>query len=169
MTRDTRIERGPLALGLWLMTVGVILALARLDLVEIHDVAPWWPLVVVAAGIGVATLGGAGESRRNGVWISLVGCWLLVNTLELGGFRWWSSWPLMVMMVGALQLVWPTADRDRAGGFITLAIGGWLLISVHGWFGLGWGTSWPILLVLMGAGMVIKAFARATNVARRTS
>lgn len=161
MSSDFRIDRGPLTLGVALMAIGVVLVLARFDLVAVSEIAPWWPLLMVGGGLAVVVLGGRAEDRRAGLWIAVVGGWLLVNTLELGGFGWWSSWPLMVMLVGALQIAWPAGDQDRAGGFVTLAIGTWLLTSVRGYFGLDWGTSWPILLVLAGAGMVVKAFERA--------
>lgn len=167
MHDETNIERAPLLAGLGLIAVGALLALARFDLLRISGLAPWWPLALFAVGGVVAATGERPKALRTGLWLSLVGCWLLVNTLELGGFRWWTSWPLMVMLVGAFQLAWPDEGEDRGGGFMTLAIGAWLLATTQSWFGLGWRDSWPILLVLAGIATLLKAFTQARRAAAR--
>lgn len=163
----TGIDRAPLAIGLALMVAGAVLALARLDVLELSRVGPWWPLVMVAAGLVGAAAGEGPKAWRTGLWVALIGGWLLVNTLELGDFRWWNSWPLVVMLAGAFQLLWPDDGEERSGGVFTLAIGAWLLVSTHGWFGLDWSDSWPIVLVIAGLGMVVKAAAQARGRARR--
>ena len=169
MYEETKFERGPLVAGVSLIAAGAYLALARFDVLDQLELAPFWPLVVIAAGAAAAALGERPKALRTGAWIALVGCWLLANTLELGGFRWWTSWPLMVMLVGAFQLAWPDEGEERSGGLMTLVIGTWLLISTRGYFGLGWRDSWPILLVLAGISMVLKAATTARRAARRQS
>lgn len=169
MYDETKIERGPLVAGVSLMAAGGYLVLNRLDVFDRLELAPFWPLMVVAIGAVAAAVGERPKALRTGAWIALVGCWLLVNTLELGGFRWWTSWPLMVMLVGAFQLLWPDQGEERSGGLMTLVIGAWLLLTTRGAFGLGWGESWPILLVLVGISMVVKAATTARRAARRQS
>jgi hypothetical protein len=143
------------------------MALAQLDVLEITGVAPWWPLAVVATGLVTSLSRRGSEAMRTGVWVAFIGCWLLVNTLGLGPFRWWNSWPLIVMAAGAFRIAWPGRDEDRGGGFPILAIGTWLLVSTHGWFGLGWSDSWPVLLVLVGLSMVLRAVVHGLSAARR--
>jgi hypothetical protein len=167
MNDETKMERGPLYAGIALMCVGTILVLAKLDVLEMFAGMPLWPLVLFVAGGVVAATGEKPQSLRTGAWLAIVGCWLLVNTMELGGFRWWNSWPLMVMAAGAFQLLWPADKQERSGGLMTLMIGIWLLVTVRGWFGLGWNDSWPILLVLVGISMVVKAITHSRAAAGR--
>jgi hypothetical protein len=169
MHQRSNIDRAPLGFGVALIALGTLMTLSRLDLLAVSSLAPWWPLALFAVGGGVAALGERPKALRTGVWLSLVGCWLLVNTLQLAGFRWWTSWPLMVMLAGAFQLFWPDEGEERGGGFMTLAIGTWLLATTQGWFGLGWRDSWPILLVLAGIATLLKALTQARAAARRRS
>jgi hypothetical protein len=160
MEHNAKIERRPLAAGVGLMIAGSLLAVAQLDLLEVSELVPLWPLIVVGVGVAMATAGGR-DARRSGAWVALIGAWLLVNTLEVGGFNWWTSWPLVVILAGAFEVAWPNAGEARGSGLFTIAIGVWLLVATQGWFGLGWRDSWPVLLVLVGSSMVGRALLQA--------
>jgi hypothetical protein len=62
-----------------------------------HD---WWPLIVVAIGVG--KLAGGGRRRRSGLWLIFVGLWLLANTHRFFGLTWNSSWPILVIGFGVM-------------------------------------------------------------------
>jgi hypothetical protein len=140
-----------------LVVVGVLFTLFELDLVAWSRVGDWWPLVVVAAGVGRIVAAGEGKGRRSGVWVILVGLWLQLTTLHLFDFGWSDSWPLLIIAGGLFDVLWPTPEDDRYNGFVWLAVGGWLLLTVRHYFDLTWRDSWPLLLVFVGVAIVLKA------------
>jgi hypothetical protein len=158
---DSRVDTSILGLGLGLVALGLALTLAQLDLIHLEGLASFWPLVVVLfGGWRLATARGR-RLRRGGLWIALVGIWLLVNTLQLFGLFWHDSWPLLMVFLALLRIAWPEGDEDRGGGLVLLAVGGWLLLTVTHAFGLQWQTAWPLLLVFVGLSCMVKALLRA--------
>jgi hypothetical protein len=103
----------------------------------------------------------AEAARRSGAVLVVVGCWQLINTLELWGFHWSNSWPLMPLFLGLLWLAWPFGDEDRGAGAVMAGVGLWLLCNTRDLFGLTWSNSWPLLLVFVGLSMVVRAIVQA--------
>lgn len=106
--------------GLILITLGVIFFLSQQDVWEFDGMRHWWPLIVVAIGVG-KLIGGGAERRGGGLWLLFVGAWLLANTNRWFGLHWGNSWPVMIIGVG-LMLTWralfqrreqPEASHDR--------------------------------------------------------
>ncbi len=158
---ETRIDTSLLGWGVALVLAGLALTLVQLDLIHVEGVARFWPLLVIGGGIWQLATARKPKKRRDGVWIVLVGLWLLVNTLELFGLFWHNSWPVLMILIALLRIAWPDADEDRGGGFVLLAVGTLLLLTVTHTFGLDWRTAWPLLLVMVGISYVIKALLRA--------
>lgn len=157
----SRVDRQTFFWGILLLTAGIVLGLAELALLAYADLWEWWPLALVAFGLGRLITCPNTKCRRTGVWLALVGCWLLLNTLSLFGFHWSDSWPLLLIGGGLLDVVWPTPDDDRYDGFVWLAIGGWLLLNTRDILDFTWRDSWPLLLVFVGAAIVLKALLQA--------
>lgn len=151
------IEFGKLGWGVALVGVGVLLLLDRLDLFYLDRYWRYWPLIILVAGVVALAGARTAEKRRSALWLTGIGLWLLVNTLELLGFWWHDSWPLVVILAGAVDLVQPKPGDHRAGGLWLLAIGGWLLITTQGLWGFTWSNSWPLLLIAVGALLVVRA------------
>jgi hypothetical protein len=167
--RDATIDRPMLLGGIALAAVGVLLALARLDVVSGEALAPWWPLFL--AGFGAYRLATRrGEERRGGAWLMVVAAWLLLNTLRLGGLWWSNSWPLLPLLLGLFQIAWPEAKGERFGGFLLAGIGLWLLLATRHVIGLDLSTSWPLVLVFGGSAIALRALTQAwTRAAGRRS
>jgi hypothetical protein len=164
--RDSTIDRSMLLGGIALALVGLLLTLAKLDLVSREVLAPWWPLAL--AGIGAYRLATReGEVRRGGAWLMVVAAWLLLNTLRLGGFWFANSWPLLPLMLGLFQIAWPEAKADRFGGFVLAGIGTWLLLATRHVMGLELATSWPLVLVFVGVAIALRALVQAWSRAAR--
>lgn len=151
------IDFSKLAWGVVLVGFGVLLLLDRLDLLYLDRYWRYWPLILVA--LGVVSLAGAAtpEKRRSALWLTGIGLWLLVNTLELFGFWWHDSWPLVVMLAGVVDLVQPKRRGSRWSGAWPLAIGFWLLVNVRELWGFSWDNSWPLILIVVGALLVLRA------------
>ena len=161
MEPDTRIDRSVLGFGLALVVAGLILTLVKLDLIHLAGLSRLWPLVVVGAGVAHMVSATKPKKRRAGLWIALVGVWLLVNSFQLFGLFWHNSWPVLMILLGLLRIFWPGDNEDRAGGLVVLSVGTWMLLVVTHTFGLEWRTAWPLLLVLVGLSMVVRAVLQA--------
>ena len=158
MEPDTpRIDRSVLGFGVALVLAGLALTLVQLDLIELAGIGRLWPLFVIGAGGWHLATAKKPRQRRAGLWIAMVGLWLLVNSLQLFGLFWHNSWPLLMILLALLRIAWPDDNEDRAGGLLLLSVGIWMLLVVTHTFGLEWQTAWPLLLVLVGLSMVVRA------------
>ena len=161
MEPETRIDRSALGFGVALVVAGVVLTLVKLDLIHVEGLSRLWPLFVVGTGVAQMVSATKPKKRRAGLWIAMVGVWLLVNSLQLFGLFWHNSWPVLMILVGLLRVAWPGDNEDRAGGLVVLSVGIWCLLVVTHTFGLEWRTAWPLLLVLVGLSMVVRALLQA--------
>ena len=161
MEPDTRIDRSVLGFGVALVVAGLVLTLVKLDLIHLEGLSRLWPLFVVGAGIAQMVSANKPEKRRAGLWIAMVGAWLLVNTFQLFGLFWHDSWPVLMILLALLRIFWPGDNEDRTGGLVLLSVGTWMLLVVTHTFGLEWRTAWPLLLVLVGLSMVVRALLQA--------
>ena len=88
--------------GLILIALGVAFLLGQQGLFGVAGVRDWWPLIVVAIGVG-KLVGGSGRRRRGGLWLVFVGLWLLANTNHYFGLDWHNSWPIMLIGGGVMM------------------------------------------------------------------
>ena len=132
---------GQLIAGVIVAALGVLLLFERVIGLEFYGIWQLWPLVLV--GIGVARMGGNTERKRSGLFLLLIGFWLLVNTLELFDLDWGTSWPLLLILLGIGKLIYPERD-GRSGGILLILIGLWATVNVLELWGLYWDTSWPL-------------------------
>lgn len=86
--------------GLILITLGAVFFLSQQGFWEFDGLRHWWPLIVVAIGVG--KLLGGDERRGGGLWLIFVGSWLLANTNHWFGLTWRNSWPVMIIGVGVM-------------------------------------------------------------------
>lgn len=136
-----RARSGPilttqLVFGLGIVTVGVLFTLDNLDILNARDYLPFWPVVILAAGLVNLSTTREGGSRMAGGLLTFIGAWLL-----LGHFGWWhirfrDLWPLILVFWGAL-IVWrgwhghapslplprSMKDGDHAVGILALMSG----------------------------------------------
>jgi hypothetical protein len=98
-----------IGLGLWLLFL-------QLDVVRIDPPWEWWPLILVALGLGKLLGAGSHRELTGGVWLMVLGGWLIVNFQGWFGLYWDNSWPLLMVAAGAL-IVWrAVADPGGTGG-----------------------------------------------------
>jgi len=87
-------------LGVFILLVGIALALDRLGVVQAHHVMRFWPAVLIVFGLTVLQRGSHGAVT--GLLLIIVGSWLLLNTLGIVSLQVWEFlWPLILVVIGA--------------------------------------------------------------------
>lgn len=101
-------------LGLVIMTLGMLWTLDNLRLIDSGAILRWWPLVLVAIGVG--KLLGVWTSRHTiaGAVFVAVGAWFLADTFDLVDVGFGELWPLFLVLLGA-QLLTRSLSRQRQG------------------------------------------------------
>lgn len=109
-----RDARGSVTIGLFMIVAGVVLVLDHLGLVQIGSLGSWWPLLVVAIGLGKIVSPVPERDLAEGVMLMLLGGWFLSVVHHWMGLTWRNSWPLIFVAVGAktvVQALMPRAPR----------------------------------------------------------
>ncbi len=114
MAADTKRMQPRLILGLFLMAIGVLFALANVGLLELGHVFRFWPVIVIA--VGISKLSSPCHSGAGVVWIAIGGA-LLLHTLHIVEI--WRLWPFALVLIGAqiaYRALW-RETREREAGF----------------------------------------------------
>ena len=115
MTATTREKRADgLVGGLILIALGAVFLLGQQGLFGVSGIRDWWPLIVVALGVGKLVSSGGGQRRRGGVWLVFIGLWLLANTNHYFGLDWHNSWPIVLIGSGVMITVNALLGESRA-------------------------------------------------------
>lgn len=115
-----RAHGGKLVAGVILIALGVFFLLFNLGMVEMDLPWEWWPLILVAIGAGRLVTADSQDDRRGGLWMILIGAWLLINFQRVFGLSWHNSWPLLIIASGGM-IIWQamarptTTQRSGAG------------------------------------------------------
>lgn len=106
--------------GLILIGLGCFFMLSRLGFVPYDLLSVWWPVFVIAAGVGSLLSARSPRGIGSGVTTIGIGAWLLVATNEWFGLGWSRSWPLVLVAAGLGSLtqalahaVWPRGGSDH--------------------------------------------------------
>jgi len=104
-----------LVVGLFVITLGVLLTLENLRLIDAQDYFNYWPLVLIF--VGVAKLGSSRTRTAQliaGLWIA-VGVGFLLSNLDMLRFRIWEFWPVALVLLGVTMLRRSTQRHQQAG------------------------------------------------------
>jgi Domain of unknown function (DUF5668) len=104
-----RRNNSGLVLGAAIMVFGITLLLDELGVIDGPGYAVFWPLVVIAIGVGKLSQRGA-DGRHHGGWWVFFGSWMLLSQLHVLWLR--DSWPLFLVALG-ISMVWKEM-RTRA-------------------------------------------------------
>lgn len=107
--RGRRAGGGGLVFGVLLMVAGVLFLLDNLGMVDVEPYFEWWPLALIAIGIGELFRG----SRSGAVIWFAVGGWFLLNNFDLIDANPFEIlWPALWITVGGI-LVWQSFTQPR--------------------------------------------------------
>lgn len=95
--------------GAALMLLGAGMLLERFDVLDLGPYKRYWPLLLVALGLG--RLLTPSEGRRGGIWYLTAGLLLLAASLGLAPLR--DSWPIFVVVLGASMMLDPSRRSRR--------------------------------------------------------
>jgi hypothetical protein len=114
MPKDPRAALTPqLAIGIFIMLIGVLLTLDRLNIVDTARAVRFWPLAFIAVGTALLVQRADPHGRFWGfVWL-FVGSWLLLNTLGVVRIGLWDLfWPALLIVIG-VNLIRQTLGPGR--------------------------------------------------------
>jgi len=111
--------RGQVTFGLFMIVAGVVLVLDHLGIVQIGSFGSWWPLLVVALGLGKILSPRPERDLAEGVMLVLLGAWFLSVVHQWMGLTWRNSWPLIFVAFGAktvFRALVPAPPKAAAAG-----------------------------------------------------
>ena len=157
-------RNGQLIAGLVILGLGLLLGLQFLLDFRIYGLHRLWPLIVIVVGVVRLSSAETRRKRSGGLVLTVVGVWLLLNTLGILGLDWSESWPLLLILIGVAKMLIPD-DCRRSSGLELILFGVWAFLNVFEVWGLHWSNSWPIALVIAGLFIIWKALTerRAAN------
>ncbi len=111
--RGSRTGRGSgVVFGVLLLSAGIVFLLDNLGVMDADTVTHWWPLALIAIGVGELF----GGSRTGAMIWMTVGGWFLLNRLDVLDLNLFQLfWPSLWLVVGAL-LVWQSMNQPKVSG-----------------------------------------------------
>jgi len=102
MEFEDPVDRRHVALGVIVMSLGLLSLMDGLDIVERAVLGLFWPGVMVAWGFMRIAWPSRPGQEVGGVWIALAGGLLMLDELSIVRLR--ESWPLFVIIAGMLMI-----------------------------------------------------------------
>ncbi len=98
-------------LGLVILAIGVVLLLGNLDVVDVSRVLRYWPAILLAAGLVKLSRAPRSGAWGNGVVLTLIGAWLLLDIHGFLHLNWSLVWPVLLVVIGGLLVVGAATGR----------------------------------------------------------
>jgi len=111
MTDGNWRRNGPrLIMGLIVIGLGILFTLDKLGYVEAGSLWEYWPVFLIAAGLGRLLLPRECGGHGFGLVLIVVGALFLLNNLGMLPYRVWDFWPILLLLAG-LSMVWRALGR----------------------------------------------------------
>ncbi len=94
-----------LLFGLIVIAVGVLFTLDRMGYVNAGEFWEYWPVLLIAAGIGRIVQPFSAHERGFGVLLIVAGTWFLLSNLDLIHYSFRDVWPIFLVLLG-ITMVW---------------------------------------------------------------
>lgn len=101
---------GQIATGVMLMVLGSVFLVQRAGLLSLAAVWQWWPSLLIVIGVVNLVAPRTGKGRGSGLWLLLLGTWLLLDTLRVISIH--DSWPVLLVAAGA-SIAWQAIRPGR--------------------------------------------------------
>ena len=106
--RQRGIPRNPahgIVFSFAVIALGVLFLLDNMGIVSFHDVARYWPVILIALGVVRLVDSHGTASLVFGALLAGVGSLLLLDNLGIFYFEWRLFWPVVLIGVGVLMLL----------------------------------------------------------------
>jgi hypothetical protein len=133
-----------LIFGLAIVAVGVLFTLDNLDILNARDYLPFWPVVILVAGLVNLSAARDTGGRLVGGLLTFIGAWLLLGHLGWWPLRFRDLWPLILVFWGGL-IVWRgwhggvrprgSVDTNDAMGIVAVMSGFDRIVSANPFHG----------------------------------
>jgi hypothetical protein len=117
--RRERRERNQVVWGLFLIGLGVVFLLSRLDVIDLHRWTTWWPSLMILFGAARIIAPGQPRHIASGISFILIGIWFYACIEHWYGLRFRNGWPILVVVAGLemvtsamLERLWPNWKED---------------------------------------------------------
>lgn len=104
-----------IVLGLALVALGIMLLLEFQGFFEFGEIWQYWPLVLVILGFAKFVQASTREDQGTGIWLVLIGAWLLVSLQHYWDLYFRDTWPAVFVAIG-LSMLWkalpPMSKRE---------------------------------------------------------
>ncbi len=101
-----------LIFGLLIILLGLLFTLDNLEIIQVHNVFRFWPLILMAVGLGKFFESNRPSSMAAAVLFFGVGSLFLLRNLNFIRFSLWHLWPLILVFIG-ISILWQAWARDR--------------------------------------------------------
>ncbi len=118
----TRRNAPRLVLGFLIIGLGILFTLDKLGYVDAGSLWEYWPVVLIAVGLGRVLQPRACHGRGFGVVLIVVGTWILLFNLDVIHQDVWDYWPILLVILG-ISMVFRAVGgpgggwRGRRAGF----------------------------------------------------
>lgn len=103
--------RKQLMWGVVLVIIGVTFALDQMDLIDIHGLWHYWPLLIVVLGINKMIGYPTAKHFTSGLWSVFLGLWLFAVFEHMFGLTFGNSWPFLVIACGVSMILEPIIEK----------------------------------------------------------
>jgi predicted membrane protein len=104
-----------LAVGLFIIGLGVLFTLDTLGVIEAREMLHYWPVFFILVGT-VQLIGARGTSQViSGVFWLFVGVWALLHAMGVVSISIWRLWPLWLIVVGLNMVFRRPSGRSSWG------------------------------------------------------
>jgi hypothetical protein len=93
--------------GLLLIAFGGGVFLDQMDLIEVHGVWHYWPLVLVVFGVNKMIGYPTAKHFTSGLWLVFLGLWIFAVFEGMFGLTWGNSWPFPIIACGVTMVLEP--------------------------------------------------------------
>jgi predicted membrane protein len=111
-----------------IITVGVILFLDRLGVIEGGRLFRFWPMLLVAAGLSHLLRPGEG-GKVGGALMVVVGALFQLSNLDIIRLDWSTAWPILVIAVGVALLWRAVTGPGRIRPALEASLNEWVMFG----------------------------------------
>jgi predicted membrane protein len=101
-----------LIFGLLIIFLGLLFTLDNLEIIQVHNLFRFWPLILMAVGLAKFFESNRASSMAAAALFFGLGSLFLLRNLHFIPFSLWHLWPLILVFAGG-SILWQAWTRDR--------------------------------------------------------